>query len=74
MSGSLVFTNNSSAGSSPFVLRRYGRSYNSSNIYLENIPMTFIKSNNHYYNKGAARGMVGASSQAGNLGAVRRRV
>jgi hypothetical protein len=74
MPNSLVFTNNPSAGGSQFVLRRHGRSYNSSNIYLENVPMTFIKSNNHYYNKGAARGMVGASSQAGNLGAVRRRV
>ena len=74
MPSGLVYTNNSSAGSNQFVLRKYGRSYNSSNIYLPNLPMTFIKSNNHNYNKNSARGMVGASSQAGNLGAVRRRV
>ena len=74
MPNGLVFTNDSYAGGSSFVLRRYGRSYNASNTYLPNIPMTFIKSNNHYYNKNAARGMVGASSQSGNLGAIRRRV
>ena len=74
MSNGLVFTNNASAGGSQFVLRRYGRSYNSSNIYLPNVRMTFIKSNNHYYNKNSGRGMVGASSQAGNLGAIKRRV
>jgi len=74
MSSGLVYTNNSSAGNNQFVLRKYGRSYNSSNIYLPNLRMTFIKSNSHYYNKNSARGMVGASSQAGNLGAVRRRV
>jgi hypothetical protein len=74
MKNSLVFSNNPSAGGNQFVLRSYGRSYNASNIYLPNVPMTFIKSNNHYYNKQAARGMVGASCQAGNLGAVKRRV
>ncbi len=73
MSNALVFTNNPSAGGSQFVLRRYGRSYNSSNIYLPNVRMTFIKSNNHYSNKNSARGMVGASSQAGNLNAIKRR-
>ncbi|MHA2399357.1 MAG: hypothetical protein ACXADU_10780 [Promethearchaeota archaeon] len=68
------FNNNPSAGSSQFVLRRYGRSYNSSNIFLPNVPMTFIKSNNRYYNTHTAIGRVGQSSQAGNLNAIRRRV
>mgnify|MGYP006101345009 CR=1 FL=1 len=73
MSNGLEFTNNPSAGGSQFVVRRYGRSYNSSNIYLPNVPMTFIKNNNHYSNKNSARGMVGASSRAGNLNAIRKR-
>jgi len=74
MLSGMQYTNNPYAGGNQFVLRKYGRSYNKDNIYLSNIPMTFIKSNNHYYNKNSARGMVGASSQAGNLGAIRRRV
>jgi len=43
------FTNNPSTGNQ-FTIRRYGRSYNSSNIILPNIRMQFIKSNNYYYN------------------------
>ena len=66
------FNNNPSAGSSQFVIRRYGRTNNST--FLPNLPMTFIKSNNHYYNPHTAIGRVGQSSQAGNLNAVRRRV
>lgn len=66
------FNNNHSAGSSQFIVRRYGRTNNST--FLPNLPMTFIKSNNHYYNPHTARGRVGQSSQAGNLNAVRRRV
>lgn len=41
--------------------------------FLPNIRMTFIRSNNHYYKPHTAYGRVGASCQAGNLGAVRRR-
>jgi len=62
---------------SQFVLTRYGRIYKPnglSSVLLPNIPMTFIKNNNHYYNPHSARGRVGASCQAGNLNAVRRRV
>lgn len=42
-------------------------------IFLKNVPMTFIKSNNKYYTPHTAYGQVGASCQAGNLRAVRRR-
>ena len=41
--------------------------------FLPNIRMTFIRSNNHYYTPHSVYGRVGASCQAGNLGAVRRR-
>ena len=68
------FNNNPSAGSSQFVLRRHGKSYNSNNIFLPNVPMTFIKSNNRYYTPHSAVGRVGQSSQGGNLNAIRRRV
>jgi hypothetical protein len=73
------FSNNPSAGSSQFVLRRYGRNYNNQIINgqrngLPNIRMNFIKSNNWYYKSHTAYGRVGQSSQAGNLNALRRRV
>ena len=68
------FNNNPSAGSSQFVLRRYGKSYNSNNIFLPNVPMTFIKSNNRYYTPHSAVGRVGQSSQGGNLNAIRQRI
>jgi hypothetical protein len=45
----------------------------SSSIFLKSVPMTFIKSNNKYYKPHTAIGRVGASCQAGNLKAVRRR-
>jgi hypothetical protein len=70
----MFFTNTHTYSNNQFVIRRYGRSYNSTNIFLQNIPMTFIKSNNRYYNPHTARGMVGTSSQGGNLNAIRRRV
>jgi len=68
------FANNSSAGSSQFVIKKWGRNYNKTNTFLPNVSMTFIKSNNWYYTPHTARGRVGQSCQAGNLNAVRRRV
>jgi hypothetical protein len=62
---------------SQFVISHHGKSYKPlgyGQVILPNIKMTFIKSNNYYYNPHTARGRVGASCQAGNLGAVRRRV
>ena len=61
---------------SQFVIRHSGQTRPSGPLgwKLPNMKMTFIKSNNHYYNPHTARGRVGASCQAGNLGAVRRRV
>jgi len=59
-----------------FTISRYGKSYQPnglSPIFLPNIRMTFIKSNNHYYTPHTASGRVGASCQAGNTRAVRRR-
>jgi hypothetical protein len=44
-----------------------------STIFLQSVPMTFIKSNNWYYKPHTATGRVGASCQAGNLRAVKRR-
>ena len=63
---------------SQFVISRYGsgKSYQPngySPIFLPNIRMTFIKSNNWYYKPHTANGRVGASCQAGNLSAIRRR-
>jgi hypothetical protein len=66
------FTNNPSTGNQ-FTIRRYGRSYNSSNIILPNIRMQFIKSNNYYYNPHTAYGRVGASTSGANSRAIRRR-
>ena len=45
----------------------------SPSIFLKSVPMTFIKSNNKYYKPHTAIGRVGASSQAGNLRAIKRR-
>jgi len=42
-------------------------------LFPKSVPMTFIKSNNKYYKPHTAIGRVGASCQAGNLRAVRRR-
>jgi hypothetical protein len=62
---------------SQFVIsRKNGKSYQPhglSSIFLPNIPMTFIKSNNWYYKSHTASGRVGASCQAGNVRAVKRR-
>jgi hypothetical protein len=44
-----------------------------SSIFLKSVPMTFIKSNNKYYKPHTVAGGVGASCQAGNLRAVKRR-
>ena len=62
---------------SQFVIKRHGRSYKPNGygaVFLPNIRMTFIKSNNWYYTPHTAKGRVGASCTPGNLGAVRRRV
>ncbi len=64
-----------------FTIRSFGKSYQTKGsssslgqpIFLPNIRMTFIKGNNFYYTPHTANGRVGASCQAGNLGAVRRR-
>jgi len=64
-----------------FTLSRHGKSYQTKGsssslgqpIFLPSIRMTFIKGNNFYYTPHTANGRVGASCQAGNLGAVRRR-
>jgi len=61
---------------SQFTIKSYGKSYKPmgfSPITLPNIKMTFIKSNNWYYTPHTANGRVGASCQAGNLRAIRRR-
>lgn len=62
---------------SQFIIsRKAGKSYlpnGLSPILLPNVRMTFTKSNNYYYNPHSANGRVGASCQAGNLRAVRRR-
>ena len=44
-----------------------------SSIFLKSVPMTFIKSNNKYYKPHTVAGRIGASCQAGNLRAVKRR-
>ena len=48
---------------SQFVIRHYGQTRPSGPLgwKLPNIKMTFIKSNNHYYNSHTANGRVGAS-------------
>jgi hypothetical protein len=64
-----------------FTISSFGKSYQTKGsssslgqpIFLPNIRMTFIKGNNFYYTPHTANGRVGASCQAGNLGAVRRR-
>lgn len=58
------------------ISRKSGKSYQPnglSPVFLPNIPMTFIKSNNWYYKPHTASGHVGASCQAGNSRAVKRR-
>lgn len=57
---------------SQFVVRNYGRTNNQQ--FLPNMRGIIMKSNNWYSNPNSAKGCVGASCQAGNLGAVRRRV
>jgi hypothetical protein len=59
-----------------FTITNYGRSYKpngDSQVRLPNMRMTFIKSNNKYYNPHTANGRVGSSCQSGNLRAIKRR-
>jgi len=58
------------------ISRKSGKSYQPnglSPVFLPNIPMTFIKSNDWYYKPHTASGRVGASCRAGNLSAIKRR-
>ena len=67
------YANNSSAGSSQFTttITQNGKNYNPANLFLRNIPMTFIKSNNWYKNPNSGVGIIGTTS-AGSR-AVKRR-
>lgn len=67
------YDNNPSAGSSQFTttITQNGKNYYPANLFLRNIPMTFIKSNNWYKNPNSGVGIIGTTS-AGSR-AVKRR-